>query len=65
MYDYVLSSDGTRLNPYCVQSFRIAKDFPLWRNKINNYYKTQFVTVNLGPIENYIGEVKWKFNKFQ
>lgn len=66
--DNYCSVEGSRINAYYnpelkINLMRIVKDFPMWSNVMNNYFKSNFITATSAPVEGYIGKLKSKFSK--
>lgn len=59
--------EGDRVNAYYVPKLknnlmRVAKDFPMWSNVMNNHFKPHFTTATSAPVESYIGKLKRSFS---
>lgn len=66
--DNYCSVEGNRLNAYYIPELkinlmRIVKDFLMWSNVMNNYFKSNCLTATGAPVEGYIGKLKSKFSK--
>jgi len=66
--DNYCSVEGNSINAYYIPELkinlmRIVKDFPMWSNVMNNYFKSNCSTATSAPVEGYIGKLKSKFSK--